>query len=319
MTYDEIVQGLRESNYELQNEGRLVCAGLKTEQDTASIVGRYAWLYSDDALRTVGERDDGEERTRVRAALLQGIIERRTAVQQDRLTTYYVNATVAAGDERLPFYTAQSQVAAEPDARRREALAEGTGAAMAEADDLHGELEATALEVIAGFGLGGYTEFWSAIKEVDYEALRRELERVAAAASGRYRAWVEPRMEGAGHAYGACPQAHMSFFRGLREHDAAFAAESFQPAMQRTFDRLGLDLFTTSAIHLDLAERPAKSPRACVWVPEAGREVHLLTRPSGGGHGYAAVLHASGHALHDAPADPATRSPPREPCRSAGL
>src|SRR5262252_7939468 len=114
MTYDRIVQGLRDSNYELQNEGRLVRAGLKTEQDTASIVERYAWLYSEETLDAVGEPAD-EERKRVRAALMQGIVERRTAALDDRLSTFYAGAEVAAGAERLPFYTAQAQLSAEPD------------------------------------------------------------------------------------------------------------------------------------------------------------------------------------------------------------
>jgi hypothetical protein len=312
MTYDQIVRGLRDSSSELQNEGRLVRAGLKTEQDTASIVERYAWLYTEETLDVVGEPipADDEERRRVRSAVLQGIVERRTATSQDRLSTHYASALAAVGqrvhhEERVPFYTAQSQLAGEAEPGRREALGEGIGAVMAEAEELHLELEATTLEVITGFGLGGYTSFWAALKEVDYEALRRELARVADAAAGRYRAWVEPRMEAAGHAFGQCPQAHMPYFRALREHDAAFAAQRFEPAMRRTFAALGLDLFAAPTIHLDLAERPAKSPRASVWVPEAGREVHLLTRPSGGSNDYAAFLHESGHALHFGLTDPA--------------
>src|SRR5690348_11304693 len=121
MTYDEIVQGLRDSTYELQNEGRLVRAGLKTDQDTASIAERYAWLYSEEALDAVGEPTD-EAGKRVRSALLQGILDRRTAAQEDRLATFYATAEVAAGDERMPFYTALARLSVEPDAGRREAL-----------------------------------------------------------------------------------------------------------------------------------------------------------------------------------------------------
>ncbi len=300
MTYDQIVQGLRDSTYELQNEGRLVRAGLKAEQDTASIVERYAWLYSEEALDVVAGHDAGrdEERKRVRAALLQGIVERRSAAQADRLTTFYANAEAPVGGERVPFYTAQAQLAREPGPGRREALGEGTAVVMAGADELQLQVEATVQEVIRGFGMGGYTAFWSALKEVDYGRLRDELVRVAVAAEGRYRPWVETRMEAAGHAYGDCPQWHLSFIRGLAEHDGAFLRERFEPAMRRTFDGLGLELFSAPSIHLDLADRPAKNPRASVWVPEAGREVHLLVRPSGGSGDYAAFLHESGHALH---------------------
>jgi hypothetical protein len=297
MTYDEIVQGLRDSTYELQNEGRLVRAGLKTEQDTAGIIERYAWLYDEETLDAVGEPVD-EERKRVRGALLQGIVERRTAAQQDRLSTFYANAQAPVGGDRVPFYTARAQLSTEPDPRRREALADGTAAMMAEAEQLHLEQEAIVQETIRGFGVDGYTRFWSGLKEIDYDALRDEVVRVAEAAAGRYRAWVEPRMEAAGRSFGATSNAHVSFFRRVPEHDAAFVAERFEPAMRRTFERLGLPLFATPTIQLDLADRPAKNPRASVWVPEAGREVHLLVRPSGGNTDYAAFLHESGHALH---------------------
>jgi hypothetical protein len=304
MTYDEIVRGLRDSTYEVQNEGRAASAGLKAEQDTAGIMARYAWLYAEETLDAVGEPVD-EEHRRVRAAILQGIIDRRSAGQEDRLITFYANAVVDAGDERVPFYTAQARLFAEPDPGRREALASGAAAVMAEAGELHLEREAVVQETIGSFGMGGHTEFWSKLKGIDYGRLRDELARVAAVARDRYRAWVEPRMEAAGAGFGDCAQAHMAYFRGLPEHEAAFTADRFEPAMRRTFERLGLELFTAPTIRLDLADRPAKNPRASVWVPEAGREVHLLVRPTGGSIDYAAFLHEAGHALHFGLTDPA--------------
>ena len=304
MTYDEIVQGLRNSTYELENEGRLVRAGLKTEQDTAGIIERYAWLYSEDALAVV-DRPADEGQKRVRAALLQGIVWRRTASQEDRLTTFYTGATAPVRDEQVPFHTAQAQLVTEADPRRREALGDGIGLVMAEAEQLHLELNATVQEVIRDLGFDGYTQFWSSLKEIHYEPLRAELVRVAGAAHERYRTWVEPRMAAAGRGFGDCPQAHMPYIRSLSEHDAAFTKERFEPAMRSTFERLGLELFSAPTIEIDLADRPSKNPRASVWVPEAGREVHLLTRPSGGNSDYSAFLHEAGHALHFGLSDPA--------------
>jgi hypothetical protein len=304
MTYDEVVRGLRNSQYELQNEGRMVSAGLKTEQDTARIGERYAWLYSEEALDAVGEPVDAES-DRVRRALLTGIIEHRSAVQQDRLNTWYANATVAVGDERIPFHTAQAQLPAEPDPRRRVELAEGTEAVMAAAEELALAAEATVQSAIRDFGLGGHTEFWTSLKKVDHGRLREEVERVAAATADRYRTWIEPRMAETGDAWGECSQAHQPFIRSLRAHDAAYAAERFEPAMRWTFEALGLELFSAPTIHMDLEDRPAKDARASVWVPEAGREVHLLVRPSVGANDYGAFLHEAGHALHFGLADPA--------------
>jgi hypothetical protein len=308
VTYEEIVSGLRDSSYELQNEGRQVRAGLKAEQDTAAIIERYAWLYSEEALAAV-DAAAGDEQKRVRGTILWGIVQRRTAAQDDRLTTFYTSATAevrlgAASVEQVPFYAAVSQGAREPDPLRREALGEGTYAVMDQADALALEQNATVIEVLRELGYDSYVSFWSQLKDVDYATLRTELERVAHAASGLYRAWVEPRMEAAGHRFGACPQAHMSFIRGLPEHDPAFTVGRFEPAMRRTFEALGLPLFEAPTIHIDLEDRPAKNPRASVWVPEAGREVHLLMRPQGGNHDYSAFLHESGHALHFGLTDP---------------
>src|SRR5215467_2088947 len=304
MTYDEIVQGLRDSTYELENEGRLVRAGLKTKQDTASIVARYEWLYSENSLAVV-DSPTGEVQKRVRAALLQGIVGRRTAAHEDRLTTFYAEASARAGDERFPFYTAQAQLVTEPDPRRREAVGDGIGLVMAQAEELHLELNETVQQVVRDLGFDGYLHFWSSLKEIDYEPLRAELVRVADAAHERYRTWVEPRMAAAGHAFGNCPQTHMPYFRSLAEHDAAFTKEGFEPAMRRTFEHLGLELFSAPTIQIDLADRPSKNPRASVYVPEAGREVHLLTRPSGGNSDYSAFMHEAGHALHFGLSDPA--------------
>ena len=304
MTYEEIVQGLRDSTYALENEGRLVRAGLKTEQDTASIVARYEWLYSESALAVVGNPAD-EAQKRVRAALLQGIVGRRTAPQEDRLTTFYTRANARARDEQVPFYTAQAQLVTEADPGRREALGDGIGQVMARAEKLHQELNATVQQVVRDLGFDGYLQFWSSLKEIDYEPLRAELVNVADAARERYRTWVEPRMAAAGRDFGDCPQAHMPYIRSLAEHDAAFTKERFEPAVRRTFERLGLELFSAPTITIDLAHRPSKDPRASVCVPEAGREVHLLTRPSGGNSDYSAFLHEAGHALHFGMSDPA--------------
>lgn len=274
MTYDELVRGLRDSTYELQNEGRLVRAGLKTEQDTASIIERYAWLYSDEALGVVGE-PAGEEQKRVRSAILQGIIERRTAAQQDRLTTLYAQATAPVNDEQVPFYTAQAQLVTDADPRRREALGDGLGVVMSEAEELSLELNAIVLQVIRDLGFDGYISFWSSLKEIDYGPLRDEVVRLARAGRERYRNWVEPRMLAAGRAFGDCPQAHLPYFRGLPEHNAAFTRERFEPAMRRTFETdpaVGWPLanmgrsMASAELWSFLIERIGHDP---VWISEA--------------------------------------------------
>jgi hypothetical protein len=312
MTYEEIVRGLRDSYLEINTEGRLVRAGLKEEQHIAEIVERYAWVYSDEALdvatRAAAEAAPGQQKeaaTRVRAAVMQGIIDRRTAAIDDELTTFYASSNIQLPDgEEMPFFTAQSMLGREADGRRREQLGEASESVIERADELALSLTAATLEVIRGFGYDSYIRFWSDLKSVEYSALQAELKRVAAACKKLYRAWVEPRMESAGSRWGECSRWHLSYFRGIPEHDAHFSRDRFEPAMRETFSNLALELFDLPTVHIDLEDRPAKNPRASVWIPEAGVEVHLLTRPSGGNHDYASFLHEAGHALHFGLTDP---------------
>ena len=106
---------------------------------------------------------------------------------------------------------------------------------------------AATLEVIRGFGYDSYVGFWSDLKGVDYTTLQGELERVAGACRDRYRTWIEPRMEAAGTRFGQCSRWHLSYFRGIPEHDAHFPRDRFEPAMRRTFGSLALDLFELPA------------------------------------------------------------------------
>lgn len=303
MTFDEVVQGLARANYELQTEGRLVRAGEKTELESAAIVERWAWLYGPEALAAA--EGPGEARLRVRHALQQGLIERRTAPLNDRLETAFASAQLRVGDQDVAFYSAQAQMARESDAARREALGEAVAGFEESMESDLLELAAMTGDAIGEFGFDSYLDFWQDQKGVDYASLRAEVSSVAESARKLYQAWVGARMEEFGRDFGTCPQWHLSFIRGLRQHDSAFTPEAFEPAMRRTAERLGLPLFSAASIHIDLEDRPAKNPRASVWVPDAGREVHLLTRLGGGNADYSAFLHESGHALHFGLCDPA--------------
>jgi hypothetical protein len=311
-TYDEIIVGLRSSFREIETEGMLVNAGLKEEQHTAQIVERYAWLYSDESL-TVAKATEREtldpiareSARRVRVGIMQGIINRSKAALEDRLSTFYATSKVLLlGGEKIPFFTAQSMLAREPDPRRREQLAEASARVILEADDIALELASSTMDAIAGFGYDSYTRFWRDITGVDYDKLQSEVRRVADACRQTYGSWITQRMEAAGSRYGECSRWHVSYFRRAPLYDSVFSSAAFEPAMRRTFAALGLDVFSLETVHIDLEDRPSKAPRASVWIPEAGVDVHLLTRPLGGNLDYEAFMHEAGHALHFGLTDP---------------
>src|SRR5207245_2771355 len=98
---------------------------------------------------------------------------------------------------------------------------------------------------------------------------------------------------------------HVGYLRRLTPLEATYTKDRCVEVCLETLTRLGFDLAGDSRIRLDLADRPQKSPRACVIASDAPSVVHLITRSQGGMHDYQAFLHEAGHALHYAGCDPA--------------
>jgi hypothetical protein len=69
-------------------------------------------------------------------------------------------------------------------------------------------------------------------------------------------------------------------------------------ALDATLTGLGIDPRRQSAIHVDAAVRPTKSPRAFCSPVRVPDEVHLVILPAGGVDDYHALMHEAGHAQH---------------------
>jgi hypothetical protein len=88
------------------------------------------------------------------------------------------------------------------------------------------------------------------------------------------------------------------------EWDASFRPEAMLPALAATLGELGIDLRGQENVHLDLEQRPGKSPRAfCAPIEVPGR-VMLVIQPIGGRDDWEALFHEAGHAEHFAHTSP---------------
>ncbi len=86
--------------------------------------------------------------------------------------------------------------------------------------------------------------------------------------------------------------------------DAAFPADGMLPALRATFADLGVDLAAQTNVHLDVEQRPLKSPRPfCAPIEVPGR-VMLVIQPNGGIDDWRALFHEAGHTEHYANTDP---------------
>jgi hypothetical protein len=70
------------------------------------------------------------------------------------------------------------------------------------------------------------------------------------------------------------------------------------PALEATLSDLGIDLRAQENVHLDLEERPRKTPRAFCAPIEVPERVMLVIQPIGGPDDWRALFHEAGHTEH---------------------
>jgi hypothetical protein len=86
-------------------------------------------------------------------------------------------------------------------------------------------------------------------------------------------------------------------FRGSA-WDSVFPGDRMLPALSATLAELGIDLEAQENVHLDVEERPNKSPRAFCSPIEVPAKVMLVIQPIGGPDDWRALFHEAGHTEH---------------------
>jgi hypothetical protein len=298
---------------ERSEEARALRVGEKEVSEQAAIFERYRDLFSReqlDALRDdeQGAREDERERIyRLRKSCEGGIVAQELVEQSDALENAELAARVRFRDEELPLRAAQAQLAVLDAYRDREELGALAGDASAELNDRRLALIQAGEELSAE--LSGDPDPVARSEEEKGISLT-ELGRALTAASDRLEArfldlrarWFDrllgPERDERPHHY------HMSYVRRLSPLADTYTKEGATEICLATLRGLGFDLESQPNIHLDLEDRPQKSPRACVIPSDPPAVVHLITRAQGGLHDYQAFLHEAGHALHFAGVEP---------------
>src|SRR5207248_8115507 len=80
--------------------------------------------------------------------------------------------------------------------------------------------------------------------------------------------------------------------------DEAFPGELMVPALRSTLSDLGIDLDGQPNVHLDIEQRPQKTPRAFCSPIEVPGKVMLVIKPIGGPDDWRAFFHEAGHTEH---------------------
>ncbi|HEX6491111.1 MAG TPA: hypothetical protein VF002_07035 [Gaiellaceae bacterium] len=305
---------LRRYLYERCEEGRAVRVGEKEVSERAEIVARYRDLFTREQLESLRAAADleatGDERERLyrlQKTCEAGVVAAELAEREDQLENAILAARVEFQGEELPLRSAQARLAVLARYGEREELGELTADRSAEFNEERLEVLRAGEELEAD--VSGQADPVARNEEEKGISLR-ELEAALAQASERSSAeyvvlrerWFErllgPEREQPPSSY------HVAYLRRLSPLEATYTKERAVEVCMDTVKRLGFDLGHESNIHLDLDDRPQKSPRACVIPSDPPTLVHLITRAQGGLHDYQAFLHEAGHALHYAGCDP---------------
>ncbi|MBV8256666.1 MAG: hypothetical protein JO073_02505 [Actinobacteria bacterium] len=309
----EFEDRLREYARERMEEGRAVRVGEKEISEQAAIVARYADLFTEPQLESLREAEltaEGDERERLyrlRKTCESGLVEAQLAEREDALQNALLAATVTFRGEEMPLRAAEARLAVLPSYADRDELGELERAESARFNDERRELLAAREDLDAEVSgepdpvARSEEEKQISLHELEV-ALRAAVAATTQAHQERAERWFERLL---GPERETLPSsAHLRWMRRLSPLESTYTKERSVEVCVATVAALGFDLDAIPNIHLDVEDRPQKSPRACVIPSDPPQVVHLITRAQGGISDYEAFLHEAGHALHYAGCDP---------------
>ncbi len=287
---------------ELDEEFYLHYAGHKESFDLSPIYKRHANLTEIDTVKSIGLGVNGGDRVReLWRFACEGYFGDLTREHAERLAALESETQVTVDGEDVAFRMVRPAIANEADRGKRERLDERANEVI---DETMNPIHLEGVERVQGasrdLGFDNYLELYrkalpsSALDDLATQcrAFLESTERLYEEAADRlFRArvgvgltdaqrWDVPRL-----------------FRAP-EWDPFFPADKMVPALEGTLADLGVDLKSQQNVHLDLEERPNKSPRAFCAPIEIPDKVMLVIQPIGGPDDWRALFHEAGHTEH---------------------
>ena len=284
----------------LDEEYYLHYAGLKDRLELEEIYERHSDLTELERAQSLGAAVDGDRGVReLWHFACEGYVGKLTRGHAERLAALEAELEVTVDGEAIPFRMLRPTIANEPDRSRRERL----DAATWEATEEHLNpiyLEAVEVTRNAVPALGGssyrdlYERFGFALEDLaaqcrDFldsteELYERSIDRALRAELG----------------FGLDEAKRYDINRMIRspQWDEGFPGDLMVPALRTTLADLGIDLDGQANVHLDIEQRPQKTPRAFCAPIEVPDKVMLVIQPIGGADDWRAFFHEAGHTEH---------------------
>jgi hypothetical protein len=291
---------------ELDEEYYVHFAGLKDTLELEPIYERHTDLTRLDRAQALGESVNGDRRLReLWRFACEGHLGSLTREHSERVAKIEGELDAEIDGERVGYRMLRPTIANEPDRGKRERLdAERTRLTEEHLNPIYLEAFQVAHDAVGSLGAPSYVELYKRFGfRLDdladqCRAVLADTERVYEDAADKLfrdrvgvgldeaKRWDTPRVSRA------------------EAWDQYFPPDRMLPALEATLADLGIDLRSQENVHLDLEQRPQKSPRAfCAPIEVPGR-IMLVIQPIGGADDWRALFHEAGHTEHFAHTSP---------------
>jgi hypothetical protein len=287
---------------ELDEEFYLHYAGLKESFDLSPIYERHRDLTAPDVVKSIGLSVNGGDRIKeLWRFACEGYFGELTRDHAEKLAALESDIQVAVDGEEIPYRMVRPAMANEADRDKRQLLDERANDILDEQmNPIHLDAVHAIQHAARVLGVTNYLELYrkalpsSALDDLagQCRALLDSTERLyEQAADNLFRSRV---------GIGLAEAQRWDVPRLFRapEWDSLFPKDKMLPALEGTLADLGIDLKSQSNVHLDLDERPNKSPRAFCAPIEIPDKVMLVIQPIGGPDDWRALFHEAGHTEH---------------------
>jgi hypothetical protein len=310
-TLDELRAACDRYVEEADREHYLHLSGQKPELELTAISERFGAPFTPAALEAVldarqrtSERQEHRRHTALAMLVAELCMDRELAPLVDEIGTAQANATVDVDGETIGYYAASVAVANETDRERRHRIEQARLAVVDSLNPMRERLLRRHHELVRDLGFAGYVELYSDLKGIDLRALGTTMQAFLDRTGDLWREAVTPWFEEVmGVPFSQARRDDLSALMRMRDRDAWFTTDAMVPALRSTLLGLGVALDDQPNVHVDLEDRPAKSPRAFCAAVRVPDEVYLVLRPTGGYQDWRGLFHEAGHAEHFANVD----------------
>jgi hypothetical protein len=285
---------------ELDEEYYLHYAGLKDRLELEEIYERHSVLTELERVQALGASVNGDRRLRELWHFgCEGYLGKLTREDAERLAAIEAELEVTVDGETVPFRMLRPTMANEPDRGKRERLDRSLWESTEKhLNPIHLESVETVRRALPELGTPSYVELHERFG-FDLRGLAAQCRDFLDSTERLYEENLDrATREQLGLSLDETQRWDVQRLIRSPQWDEGFPGDRMVPALKATLADLGIDLDRQDNVHLDIEQRPKKSPRAFCAPIEIPDKVMLVIQPIGGADDWRAFFHEAGHTEH---------------------